>query len=289
MAPALRLPRTSSLGVWTDLWTLGAGSRFERRGDTLSVTTPANPTFRWGNLVVFLRPMRPDDAVVGPRRFATGVGTPPRIRHMTFAWDDPHGGTRGLGAFEALGFEPERVTVLLRSGPPLPAEPPPGVVVRPLAKDDDWDAALDLQVELNAGADGAEAHRAFRAARNVAYRSMVDAGAGAWFGAFEEGRLVADLGIFARSGVGRFQAVETHPDARERGIASAMVAHAGRFAVDRLEASRLVILADTDEDAIRLYRRRGFEDVEHLVGVSTPDAVRAGLADAKPDAAGEGV
>jgi len=167
MAPALRLARTTSLGAWTDLWTLGPGSRVERRGDTLSVTTPANPGFRWGNLV--------------------------------------------------------------------------------------------------------------------------DAGAGAWFGAFEEGRLVADLGIFARSGVGRFQAVETHPDARGRGIASAMVAHAGRFAVDRLRASRLVILADPAEDAIRLYRRRGFEELEQLVGVSTPDAVRAGLADAAPEAERKGV
>ncbi len=269
------LPRLASLGLWTDLWTLGPTTRIERAADALIVVSPDNPTFHWGNLVVFLRPMRPADADRGPRLFQQRVGRDPRVRHLTLAWDDPTGGTDGLAALEARGLEAERVNVLVRgAGAPEAgaASTPEGFELRALRGERDWSAALDLQAELRHEGQSEASYRAFRAPRNRAYRAMAEAGTGAWFGAFAGERLVADLGIFARQGVARFQAVETHPRWRRRGLASALVTEAGRFAAETLGARTLVIVADPEEDAIGLYRRLGFEDRETMVGVSMTDA-----------------
>ena len=82
--------------------------------------------------------------------------------------------------------------------------------------------------------------------------------------------LVSSLGIVSdSSGLARFQAVETHPDARRRGLASMLVRHAGRAALDR-GARRLVIVADPGYHAIGIYRSLGFVESETQVQLTRP-------------------
>lgn len=66
----------------------------------------------------------------------------------------------------------------------------------------------------------------------------------------------------------RFQHVKTHPDHRNRGLAGTLIHRAGRDAFDDLGAERLVMVADPDYLAIRLYRSLGFTDAEPQVGAS---------------------
>ncbi len=119
---------------------------------------------------------------------------------------------------------------------------------------------------MHRGADGGAAYRRFRAARAAGYRAMAEAGFGRWYGAFQQGALVADLGIYLHDGVARYQAVETHPEFRGRGIASALLADAARYAVEERGAGLLVILADADGRAQALYHRLGFALRERLIG-----------------------
>ena len=103
----------------------------------------------------------------------------------------------------------------------------------------------------------------FARQKNTQERRLVDAGRGTRFGAFVDGRLVSTAGIFVtEEGLARFQSVETHPEHRRRGLASAVVHGAGRHALDHLGVRTLVIVADTDGEAIGVYRRLGFEDLE---------------------------
>ena len=97
------------------------------------------------------------------------------------------------------------------------------------------------------------------------------AGHGSWFGAFTDGRLVAQLGICsAGRGIARYQSVETHPAARGQGLAGTLVYEAGRHAMAELAASTLVIVAESGHQAERVYRSVGFEASEDAVSFERP-------------------
>ena len=146
------------------------------------------------------------------------------------------------------------------------------VDVRPLTTDDDWAQSAALRLALDS-ADSA-AHRAFVENKVDEARRMAADGTAAYWGAFSAGSLRSSLGVVGDGyGLGRYQSVETHPDFRNRGFAGRVVYDAGRDAADRLGARRLVIAADPDYVAIRLYRRLGFHDVEPQVQLlRAPDA-----------------
>jgi ribosomal protein S18 acetylase RimI-like enzyme len=74
------------------------------------------------------------------------------------------------------------------------------------------------------------------------------------------------MGLFrASEGLARFQFVETHPEARRRGLAGTLVHHVSRFGFGELEAHTLVMVADPTHPAIRLYRSLGFADGESVL------------------------
>jgi predicted GNAT family acetyltransferase len=84
-----------------------------------------------------------------------------------------------------------------------------------------------------------------------------------WFGAFLDDVLVSQLGLVSASpGLARFQSVETHPAHRGRGLASTLVHAASQFGFAELGAQTLVMVADPDYVAVRIYRALGFIDAE---------------------------
>jgi GNAT superfamily N-acetyltransferase len=72
------------------------------------------------------------------------------------------------------------------------------------------------------------------------------------------------LALYAAELPARFQVVETRPEARRRGLASALVHHAGQAAFER-GVRRLVIVADPEYHAIGIYGSLGFVAAEQQV------------------------
>jgi ribosomal protein S18 acetylase RimI-like enzyme len=150
-----------------------------------------------------------------------------------------------------------------------PPHPNHAAVLRELAGDDDWRQST----QLRAVCDGEEASSApvpaFIIARDAARRTLGGTGHGAWFGAFLDGQLASQLGVFSDGrGVARYQEVATHPDARRQGLAATLLCHAAQYAIGHLAATTLVIVADAGESAIGVYRGVGFADRETEVSVS---------------------
>ena len=132
--------------------------------------------------------------------------------------------------------------------------------------DEDWAQWIGLRVACRDERHSEAGIREYSVEQSRAYRRLVADGHGRWFGAFEDGRLVSSMGLFrASEGLARFQSVETHPDARRRGLAGTLVHHVSRFGLDELGARTLVMVADPTYDAIRLYRSVGFTDSETLL------------------------
>ncbi|WP_372406514.1 GNAT family N-acetyltransferase [Streptomyces luteireticuli] len=261
-----------SLGFRTDLMLRAmAGSVLEDRPDHLVVRTPANPAFRWGNFVLLGRPPRSGD-----RWEAVFDAEFPGAAYLALGVDGTDGDTGDAAELARLGATAEVSTVLTADRLVPPARPlPAGTEVRPLAGDEDWAQAVGLRRALD-GPEPPEEHRLFVERRVAETRRLCEAGHGAWFGAFVDGRMRAGAGVFGHGvfgagvlgnggGAARYQNVETHPGFRGRGLASHVVHRAGRWALEDAAARTLVIVADPGYHAIRIYRKLGFEDTERQV------------------------
>ena len=253
----------TSLGYRTDIMLrLLEGSERSDHGDHIVVRSPANPSYWWGNFLLLAAPPAPGGAGRWLSRFAAEF---PTAGHVTLGIDVTDRSAVDPAEFEAAGLTFRRETVLTAAEAHQPPHPNRAAEYRPLAGSADWQQAIELRADC-IGAEEPPADRSFLESRIAAQRGLAEAGNGRWLGAFTGGRLVAQLGIFTDSnGIARYQDVETHPAARRQGLAGTLVYHAGRYALAQLAASTLVIVAEPDQQAIRVYRSCGFEVTEDQV------------------------
>ena len=244
-----------SLGYRTDLAILALeGSQVTDRGDHLVIRTPGNPDYWWGNFLL-LRDLKPDSGGGWLARFTAEF---PDAQHIALGLDETDASTVDPG--ELAGMTMERNAVMTARSVHAPPHPNTDAVFRTLAGDGDWRQSFELAATVHAGEPGSDP--GFLAAQLAAKRALTEGGHGAWFGAFLGGTLVSQLGLITGgSGLARYQSVETHPAARRRGLAGTLVWHAGATALAG-DASTLVMVADPEDVAIRVYRSLGFTVTE---------------------------
>ncbi|MEJ7796078.1 MAG: GNAT family N-acetyltransferase [Nocardioides sp.] len=254
-----------SLGFRTDLALLQYGGTLVEDGGThLVVRTPRLPTFFWGNFLLLGAPPPADQIDHWVDVFRAEF---PDASHVAFGIDRPSDGDLAPLCDAGLTVDSDITLTTTSVRPPRRSATEVGAgEVRPLEGNADWDQQVELSM---AGDIDPHVTREFSTGRDRAYRGLIEAGHGRWWGAFLGGRLVASLGIVeAGAGLARFQHVKTHPDHRNRGLAGTLIHRAGRDALENLGAERLVMVADPDYLAIRLYRSLGFVDAEPQVGAS---------------------
>jgi GNAT superfamily N-acetyltransferase len=249
-----------SLGFRTDLRLLEmTGSVIEERGTHLVVRTPANPAYFWGNFLLLRQLPVPG----GEREVIGAFHTEfPLAEHVAIGIDGTEDLTEQLTPFAEAGLEVDCGVVLTAGQLVEPRPVPDDVVVRALDGEDDWEQRARLSHHLWPSTDEATfmtyAHR-----KNDQERGLVGRGLGRRYGAFVGDELVSTAGVFVtHAGIARYQSVETHPDHRRKGLAAAVVHAAGEHALATYGIEVLVIAADADGDAIRIYRRLGFADAE---------------------------
>lgn len=260
-----------SLGLRTDVALLElGGSVVEHHDDHLVVRTPDNPTYWWGN---FLLVGSVPGLAETPRWLARFAEALPDARHIAIAFDTTTGRTEQLAGFADAGLSVETATVMTADAVGEPARPQAAADYRALDGDEDWGRWVELRVACRDEPHTAEGIRQYSVQQGRAYRRLVADGHGRWFGAFEDGRLVSSMGLFrASEGLARFQSVETHPDARRRGLAGTLLHHVSAFGLGELGARTLVMVADPTYAAIRLYRSQGFVDSESVLQAERPPA-----------------
>ncbi|HEY2508281.1 MAG TPA: GNAT family N-acetyltransferase [Streptosporangiaceae bacterium] len=257
-----------SLGYRTDLMVRRLeGSQIEDHDDCLVIRSPQNPTYWWGNFLLLQGPPEPDRTSAWLSRFATEF---PGARHVAIGIDVTEAALVEPAGLLAAGLREQRAGVLTAARLSEPPRPNTTATYRALAGDDDWQQAAELRAVLSAGEPGGEP--LFLAARIAAERALAEAGHGSWFGAFVDGRLVAQLGLITDGGgIARYQNVETHPAQRRQGLAGTLVWQAGQQCL-ATGATTLVMVADPDDVAIRVYRSVGFTDAETQIGFERPPA-----------------
>lgn len=182
----------------------------------------------------------------------------PEVKHFTFLWDSPQEGSGDVSEFQKEGFQVDFSVVLTAGKVRPPKRVNAALEIRVLSSDSNWKAATENQI-LSKSANFKETEfRVFKERQMARYWEMDARGLGHWFGAFLEGKLVGDLGIFKEGTIGRFQSVETHPDFLRQGICGTLVYRSAQFAFEKMGVKNLVMVADENYHAARIYESVGF-------------------------------
>jgi GNAT superfamily N-acetyltransferase len=262
--PRRPLVKLRSLGLRSDLALLHA--EILDRGGYLVVRSPLEPSFYWGNLLVFPGPPKAGDRERWEALFAREFGEFPKVLHKTFTWDlaEEPGDT---SAFTEAGYQQELSVVLTAAKLCPPKFPNAAIEIRRLHGAQDWLEVEEMQVACRGEEHEEEHFRGFVQARLRDYRKRIDAGQGEWYGAFLAQRMVASLGIFREGAAARFQVVMTYAEFRRQGVCATLVHHVASEALARPEIDTLIMVADTEYHAARIYESLGFAPAEKLTGL----------------------
>jgi GNAT superfamily N-acetyltransferase len=256
-----------SIGLATDAMFAAWDGAVIDRGDYVVVSTPTNPTFFWGNHLVFPDAPRPSDIDAWTTIFEREL---PHAKHRAFMCDRIDGERFDYAPLRALGFIPDPTCTMrldsesrLAFGE-LDGEPSgPGAEIVPLDVPpfDLLDACFT---------NGREGYRRFLQIQVERYAAMIASGWGRWFAIMENGSPIATCGIFPyETACWRFQLVAVHPEHRRRGHAASLVAAVCREA-RRVRSAPIIIGSVPGSDAQRIYARLGFAPIEHTIAIVRP-------------------
>lgn len=267
--------RVHSLGIQSDLIFHRRNGEILDREAFLLVRTPAQPAYFWGNYLIYPEAPTIEQLPAWEEAFHREFSGQPLSTHRSFTWDakgmENPLAPRDIEAFAERGYEYDVSVVLAAEHVNGPRHPNVAVEYRPLIRQDDWEQMLDLQLECREEEFAAEPYREFLSQRVGAWRRLVDAGSGVWFGAFDSGQLVADAGLFWEGTLGRFQNVETRWSHRRRGICGTLVHQLSQYGLGPVGLIRLVMQADEDYHAARIYESLGFQRAERIGGLCAYD------------------
>ncbi len=272
------------LALTTELALAAMRGRVTDRGDYLVVETPDNPGFYDGNVLVLPAPPQVGEVAYWMRRFADELGRNPAIKHISLWWDGTNGDEGAGGELRAAGFAlmSNQVMVAERASLRGPAEPAlasragevtpvSSLEMRSMTPDE---VLLTADLAYTLGDRHDDSYRLFLDRRAAWHRDLVARGQATFWGAFDRVRepegtapselLVASLGLVWLDALARYQDVQTHPAYRRRGLAGSLLATSVRAAFAR-GAERVVIIAEPDSEAVRVYARLGFRTVERTV------------------------
>jgi len=252
--------RVRSLALTTDLGLAATHGIVIDRGDYIVVSTPDNPTFYYGNYLALPAAPQVGEVTYWTRRFSEELGKNPEIRHVTLCWDGTSGEVGARDELVAAGFKVElhqAMTATTVAAPAIPLE------IRALAPQE---LRLTADLAFAIGDDHSDHYRQFLTRQASWRKALVERGLGTFWGAFDRdgqtsGQLVGSLGIVPLGRLARYQDVQTATSHRKRGIASALLATA---AASPHGAELVVIVAEPNSAASRVYERAGFRFAEHV-------------------------
>jgi len=266
--------KIKSLGYRTDLiFRKFDGEIIERDGYKV-ILTRSHPNFFWGNFLLFDGPPVNGSFDEWNEIFKREIESQFKVHHRAFGWDCPENVLGEHREFLDAGYTLDQSVIQTARAVHKPPKYNTEIEIRPLSNHE-WDEAIEIQVLCKPDHFQEDKYRSFRQTRMRRYREMSEASLGTWFGAFLDGQLVADLGIFTDGEIGRYQHVETHPDFRRRGICSTMIYKTARYALSTMGVETLVIAADVDYHAKEIYTSVGFEPTEYQAGLQWFDPKHA--------------
>lgn len=239
----------------------------EENDQFVIVKTPSNPDYYFGNYLLLKTTPTSADLTSLEQAFHALVGEPPTIKHLTFQWTLDIGEKSNVNTFIEKGYKYEENTVLLgdRSSLVSPKRVNEEITIKELQTDAEWDDWLELEVTGKDEDLPLDSFKGFVTEMRKTYRDMIQAGLGAWYGAYIGNELAGSVGVFYQDNLARFQRVMTKEAYRNRGICGTLVHHVSLEASK--QAEKLVMVADEHYHAAKIYESLGFKQIERLASL----------------------
>jgi GNAT superfamily N-acetyltransferase len=233
------------------------------------IRTPSNPSFWFGNYILFRNAPQPADLATWLGIHAAAFSL--TLNHITLGWDLPEPGE--IQQFLDVGFRASHGISLSMSSYEGEVTINPNLQIRPLQTDAEWEAMVAQQIRI----DSEDFHYpedagTFRRQQMVSSREMAQEGRGDWWGAFLGLELVGGMGLYFDEAqtIGRFQYVTTDSRHRRQRVCTTLLDHIVRYAFSTVDPEVLVISTDAEETnhAIPTYRNFGFKDAMRSYAVT---------------------
>jgi ribosomal protein S18 acetylase RimI-like enzyme len=216
------------------------------------VQTKSNPSYHWGNYIIFKKAPVAGDMAKWMQLFDDSFQYYMEPHHYCFTWDVEDKGE--VEEFIENGYALGINQLLAARELEKPNKVNKKIKVRKLKSDQDWEDVIDLQVLCADPKYLDETYYDFKRNQMINYRKMSEEGLGSWYGAFLDGEMVGDLGIYTVEDIARYQNVGTHPEYRKQGICSTLVYKAAELAAKEYGVSKFTIVADADSVAATIYK-----------------------------------
>lgn len=248
------------LGYETDLFLLAKDGIITAHEDCISVITPDNPTYYFGNFLLLKSPPKNENKGEIEKRFEALVGINSVSHHKTFCWNPTQ--KTDISHFLEEGYEYEERQVLTAKADDLiaPKNQNTTILIRPFSSKEDWEQWIDLVVEERDEGHTADRFRVYAEGKAHSFQRLHKDGKGNFYGAFVGDELAGALGLFHQNKLGRFQEVLTKTAFRRQAICKTLVYTICKEAFESLDD--LVIVATDGEQALKIYQSLGFKAKE---------------------------
>lgn len=263
------MKKLKSLGRNTDLIFTDFEGEVVKYDNYWLVQTKSNPGYYWGNYIIFKESPKDGDYERWTSLFKEKFDYYDEIKHMVFAWDlDAHSPKGDYQPFLDHGFEFDESVVLTTDKLNSPPRRNDKVDIRVVTTDAEWQELLECKIKNRDDKFSEKNFREYWMGQKKKFHAMWQQEIGAWFGAYIKGSLVANLGVFHKEGLARYQSVETNADYRRQGICGTLVYEASQMMLKKHNIHTFVMEADPEYHAAKIYESVGFKAMERNYSLS---------------------
>ena len=235
--------------------------------DYIVIKTPQRPDYFWGNYIIMKSPPTHGDFEDWISIFELEIGTRNELGYVAIGIDTIDGDDCVVEEFKENGFDIQVSKILLAENIIKPRKFNDLIEVRPYSSEEDWANYLEIHFTPNWNYGTEAEQKEFLKDEMESFRRFVKSENAQRYGAFLNGEMIAELGVFWEGNVARFNNVATHSDHRRKGACSSLVYHVSKMMLDRSEITTLVMEADEDYHAARIYEEVGFEPTQRLISL----------------------
>jgi hypothetical protein len=262
-----------SLAIKTGLVLDELVANIEEKENYIVVRTPDRPDYFWGNYLIMKDSPSSSCCEEWCRIFEKEIGTKKDKGYIAITCDLIDDANLDFSLFEKEGFDVSISKVLTTSEVKKPEKYNENVEVRAFG-DADWPKYVDIHFTPNWGYGPDDEQKVFLQEESEIFKTVVKENKGQRYGAFLDGEMVAELGVYWKGDLVRFNNVGTHPEHRRLGACSTLVYKVSQLLLKEDSSRTLVMEADEDYHAAAIYESVGFKPTQKLVAFEWVDSNR---------------